>query len=120
VLQQGILWGSPAGLTLSSDDIHLFCASLDQPTSRLQHLAETLCGRADEGRAFYFEQDRKHFIIARGLLRTILASYVDIEPSRLQFCYGSYGKPVLAETFAKVKLRFNLSHSQGLPCMLLP
>jgi len=94
--------GSPAaGLTLSSDDIHLFCASLDQPTSRLQHLAETLS--ADEQmRAERFEQDRKHFIIARGLLRTILASYVDIEPSRLQFCYGSYGKPVLAETFAKV------------------
>jgi 4'-phosphopantetheinyl transferase len=116
VLQQGILWSSPpAGLALSSDDIHVFCASLDQPALRLQHLAQTLS--ADEhmrAERFYFEQDRKHFIIARGFLRTILASYVDIEPSRLQFCYGSYGKPVLAETFAKDKLRFNLSHSQGL------
>lgn len=116
VLQQSILWGSPpAGWALSSDDVHVFCACLDQPASRLQHLAQTLS--ADErlrAERFHFEQDRKHFIIGRGLLRTILGSYLDIEPSQLQFCYGSYGKPVLAETFGKGKLRFNLSHSQGL------
>ena len=62
---------------------------------------------------FYFERDRKRFIVGRGLLRTILGRYLDIKPSRLQFCYQSHGKPVLAE-FGAGKLHFNLSHSQGL------
>jgi len=114
VLQQG---GVPRFIiTLSSDDIHLFCASLDQPTSRLQHLAETLS--ADEQmRAESVFLSRIGSISSLLVdLRTILASYVDIEPSRLIVIHG---KPVLAETFAKGKLRFNLSHP-GLAQALLP
>ncbi len=110
------LWGPPpADLALSSDDIHVWRASLDQPASRFQRLAQTLSEdeRLRAGQ-FYFEQDRKRFIASRGLLKTILGCYLDIEPSRLQFCYGSRGKPALAETPVGGTLRFNLSHSQGL------
>jgi len=63
---------------------------------------------------FYFKRDRKHFIVGRGLLRTILGCYLGIAPNRLQFCYGPRGKPDLAETSGGSKLCFNLSHSQGL------
>jgi len=62
----------------------------------------------------YFEQDRVRFIISRGLLRTILGYYLATEPSDLQFCYGSHGKPFLAETFRGSRIQFNLSHAQGL------
>lgn len=105
----------PADLALSSNDVHVWRGSLDQPDLRLQQLAETLS--ADERKKaerFYFEQHRKRFIVGRGLLRTILGHYLSIEPGRLQFCYGSRGKPALAETFGGGTLCFNLSHSQGL------
>lgn len=105
----------PADLALSSNDVHVWRVYLDQPAQRLQQLAQTLS--ADEltkAERFYFERDRKHFIVGRGFLRSILGRYLDIEPGRLQFCYGSHGKPALAETPGRIILRFNLSHSQGL------
>lgn len=105
----------PADLALSNNDVHVWRVSLDQPASRLQQLAQTLS--ADErtrAERFYFEKDRNHFIVGRGLLRTILGRYLDIEPGRLQFCYGARGKPALAETPGGSMLNFNLSHSQGL------
>lgn len=104
----------PADLALSSNDVHVWRVSLDQPASRVQHLAQILS--ADErtrAERFYFEHDRKHFIVGRGLLRTLLGRYLGIEPGQLQFCYGSRGKPALAETFGGGTC-FNLSHSQGL------
>ena len=116
MLQQNVLWGPPpAELALPDNEVHVFCACLDQPASRLQELAQTL-SESERIRAerFHFEKDRKRFIIARGLLRTILGCYLDIEPSRVQFCYGSYGKPALAETSGPSALRFNLSHSHFL------
>lgn len=116
VLQQNVLWGPPpAELALPDDEVHVFCACLDQPASRLQDLAQTL-SESERIRAerFHFEKDRKRFIIGRGLLRTILGCYLDIEPSRVQFSYGSYGKPALAETSGPSALRFNLSHSHFL------
>jgi 4'-phosphopantetheinyl transferase len=105
----------PAELALLSNDVHVWCVSLDQPASSLQQLAQTLSeDERTRAERFYFEQDRKRFIVGRGLLRTLLGRYLDIEPDRLQFCYGSRGKPVLAETINGGTLCFNLSHSQGL------
>jgi 4'-phosphopantetheinyl transferase len=116
VFEQIILWGlPPAELVLSNDDVHVWCAVLDQPAGRVEQLAQTLSedekARSDR---FYFEQHRKRFIIARGLLRTILGRYLDIAPNLVNFYYGSQGKPALAEDLAVSKLQFNVSHSQDL------
>lgn len=104
----------PTDLTVSSNDVHVWRATLDLPASRVQHLAQIL---SDDERIraerFYFEQDRSRFIVGRGLLRTILSRYIGIAASQLQFCYGSHGKPDLTESSGNW-LRFNLSHSQGL------
>ncbi len=62
---------------------------------------------------FYFDKDREHFIVARGLLRTILGRYLDREPENLSFRYGPQGKPALAEISDGHAIRFNLSHSHG-------
>lgn len=110
-----LLWdsSSPADLALSGDDVHVWCASLDQPATRFRRLVQTLS--ADErarAERFHFEQDGRRFTVGRGLLRTILGSYLGVEPSQLQFCYGCRGKPALASGGGT--LRFNLSHSQDL------
>ncbi len=73
------LWrSSPAALVLGRDDVHVWRAMLNQPPSQTRHLHQNLA--ADEkARAarFYFEKDRKHFIIARGVLRAILGRYLN-------------------------------------------
>jgi 4'-phosphopantetheinyl transferase len=63
---------------------------------------------------FSFEKDRNRFVVARGLLRVLLAAYLRVEPQQLRFCYNAYGKPALDDALQECALQFNLSHSQGL------
>jgi 4'-phosphopantetheinyl transferase len=52
----------------------------------------------------------ERFRCGRGLLRWVLAGYLDRPPGQLAFRYLGQGKPALAEA----KLQFNLSHSGDL------
>lgn len=74
---------------------------------------ESLLDDDERNRAarFRFQEHRNRFIVARGALRTILGGYLQAEPAALQFSYGRYGKPALAEGFAANAVSFNLSHS---------
>jgi 4'-phosphopantetheinyl transferase len=109
-------WRSPPdSLTLGRDEVHLWRASMNCTAAQVEILKHTLS--AEELRRagrYRFKKDREHFIVARGLLRTILGRYLDEEPSQLRFCYGPHGKPALATVFGGDALRFNLSHSHGL------
>jgi 4'-phosphopantetheinyl transferase len=114
------LWNSPlADLAISSSEIHVWIASMNQPAACVRRLAQTLS--ADEqlrAKNFHFEQDQLNFIIGRGLLRMILGRYLGIEPSRLCFRYGSCGKPSLApkgfQNPSALVPRFSLAHSHDL------
>jgi len=102
-------------MELMADDIHVWSVSLDQLASRVQTLSQTLS--PDErmrAERFHFEEDRNHFIISRGILRTILGRYLSVEPDKLQFCYGKHGKPALADISGKGRICFNSSRSEGL------
>jgi len=111
------LWDpGPADVTLTADVVHVWCATLDQPATRLEQLWHTLTRderlRADR---FHFERDRRRFIAGRGLLRTILGRYLRCEPARIPLGYGPHGKPALSAMPAGgLTLQFNLSHSQNL------
>jgi len=105
----------PELLTLGSNEVHVWRARLDQAPSQVQSLQQTLA--ADErarAERFYFQRDREHFIVARGLLRVILGRCMGMEPDRLAFCYNSYGKPALGRDSGGDTLRFNVSHSHEL------
>jgi 4'-phosphopantetheinyl transferase len=105
----------PVNLALPSDEVHVWRASLDQPASRVQSLQHTLTtDELSQAGRFYFQKDRQHFIVARGLLRAILSRYLDVEPGQLRFCYSDYGKPSLAPPSGPKTLNFNLSHSDRL------
>jgi 4'-phosphopantetheinyl transferase len=110
------LWSSPpAGVVLSSEDVHVWSALLDQPMPLFRKLAETLS--VDEwmrGKRYYTERDRTRFVVRRGVLRMLLGRYLDVEPHQIQFRYGPYGKPVLAWPAISRHIHFNLSHSDGL------
>src|SRR5690348_8704005 len=102
----------PPRVALSKQRVHIWRVFLDLSEEWIQRLAGTLSpderARADK---FYFERDRRRFIVSRGFLRRILSSYLETGPGRLQFCYGKYGKPALAGQCGVHSLRFNLSHS---------
>ncbi|MEW6731152.1 MAG: 4'-phosphopantetheinyl transferase superfamily protein [Acidobacteriota bacterium] len=99
---------------LPDNRVHVWSVALDQPASYRMKLREILSAdeqsRADR---FYFERDRDHFIIGRGVLRTLLGYYLGIKPECLSFHYGPKGKPSLTQDYAN-GLKFNISHSHGM------
>lgn len=101
----------PLARELETDEIHIWWASLEQPVARFQGLLAM--DERTRAERFHFEEDRERFIVRRGVLRTILGYYLNVEPGRLQFCYGRNEKPALADTSGRGKVRFNLSHSAG-------
>lgn len=106
---------APKDLTLLQDDVHVWRIDLDRSETQLLALAATLSSdEVSRAEKFYKEQHRLRFIAGRGILRTILSRYLNVEPQELQFTYEPLGKPVLTNTLNGQKLWFNLSHSQGL------
>ncbi|MDB9324702.1 4'-phosphopantetheinyl transferase superfamily protein [Nodularia spumigena CS-586/05] len=105
----------PTNLTLLPNDVHIWRIHLDVPEAQQQNLLATLSGdELTRANRFHFQEHRQRFIAGRGILRSILGSYLGIEPQRVLFDYQERGKPVLADSLAKSGLWFNLSHSQGL------
>jgi len=97
---------------LNRDEVHVWLANLEIEAQQLGELERTLSGDeiARAGR-FYFERDRQKFIGRRGILRAILAFYLDTKPSSLRFLYNEFGKPRLEGSQEARSLSFNLSHS---------
>ena len=103
-----------ANLALSKDAVHVWRAALDVPETQIGVLRETL--DEDELRRaerFRFPEHRRHFIVARGILRRLLARYLNEPADRIGFEYNRYGKPFLKEQGSSL-IRFNLSHSGGM------
>lgn len=112
---KGVWEVPPSVLQLPSQEVHIWCASLEQSAFCLQQLAATLSPDEQERAArFHFEQHRRNFMISRGVLRAILGRYVEVAADRLQFSYGSWGKPALVEEINPGGVYFNLAHSQTL------
>jgi 4'-phosphopantetheinyl transferase len=99
-------------MLITPSQVHVWQASLDRPTQAVEQLAQLLAADEQQRAArFRFEKDRRKFTVARGLLRSILARYLDLPPDQIQFSYSQRGKPELAQGYANGKLEFNVSHS---------
>jgi len=110
------MWSpKPEKLSWANDEVHVWRADLQQPPE----LQETYLGLLDQderARAarFHFAQHRRRFVLSRGFLRVLLGRYLEIEPERVRFAYGPYGKPSLLDEHGASRLRFNASHSHEL------
>ena len=109
-------------LPLELDRVHIWQANISVDDSTLQKLQTTLSEdeqcRADR---FHFPADKNHYIAARGILRSILAKYLDTNPELIKFTYAPQGKPYIENNSRKNSakcenkcIQFNLSHSQNL------
>lgn len=94
-------------------EVHVWLAKLTRFPGDVQQLSALLSEvERERARCFSFERDRQRYIVARGLLRTLLGKYLGLEPGALQFVSGQYGKPQLAFPSENNPLRFNLSYSR--------
>ncbi len=68
---------------------------------------------------FYFEHDRRRYLVTRAMVRLLLSRYAPVAPERWAFSKNAYGRPAIAEHItadepAARDLRFNISHTRGL------
>jgi len=94
--------------------VDLWSVTLAEEQSLIDELAAILS--SDErlrASRFHFERDRRRFTWARGVLRCLLAQYLDADPAMVSFTYGTHGKPALTGVHGRT-LSFNVSHSHEL------
>ena len=100
---------------LAPDQIHVWRVPLNQDSTRIPELKETLSlderARAER---FRFDKDRNQFIESRATLRLLLSQYLNVSPNGLTFSQAAHGKPALANGQSQSGLRFNLSRRDGL------
>ncbi len=83
---------------------------VDVWTVSLEILRPSILSPDEQARAarFIFDRDREKWARARTILRTILATYVQVGPAELVFTYGEHGKPALRDFPG---IGFNISHA---------
>jgi 4'-phosphopantetheinyl transferase len=97
---------------LIASEIHVWYCSMELPVSRFwKMLSLDERTRAEQ---YHFQDDKDRFIIRRGILRTLLGRYLNVEPGQLQFCYGKNGKPGITDPSGRTEVHFNLSQSEEL------
>lgn len=63
---------------------------------------------------YRFPESRRHYLVTRVLVRTVLSRYHSWPPAAWQFRDNRFGKPELDPPPGCPGLRFNLSHTDGL------
>jgi len=102
-------------LALPEDEVQLWRVDLEAIRSEESRWQKILSpDEAKRASRFHFSADRQRFVAARALLRIILASYLNLDPSDLRFSYSKKEKPSLAPNHAASGITFNLSHSGGI------
>src|SRR5215475_2370395 len=105
-------------IPLTPAEIHLWLTFYDEITERRLHSAyRELLNPAEKGREprFYFERDRRRYLIRRALVRTVLSRYVSIHPKEWVFSTNAYGRPDIVNAQARdACLSFNISHTHSL------
>jgi 4'-phosphopantetheinyl transferase len=106
-------WRPPPTVpVLDPDEVHVWRVDVGSAYARRDVLWSFLAGDERQKAAeFFFDGDRERFVVARGVLRTLLGCYLRRHPGSLSFGYNPYGKPHLAGDF---EIRFSSSHSHSL------
>jgi 4'-phosphopantetheinyl transferase len=103
------------GLALPAGEIQLWSVRLDPAPEQVERLGRPLAeDEWERARRFRFEVHRRRYVVGRGVLRLLLAAYLDLPPAEVRFVYGPRGKPFLDPAQAAGGLSFNLSNSDEL------
>ena len=98
-------------LELMTEEVQVWVASLDVSDDRYDALARLLPAEEKERAVALTPVAARRFVVARGILRSLLAGFTGTPAEKLQFAYGNSGKPVLV---GRDGIQFNISHSTDL------
>lgn len=97
---------------LLPSQVHIWRASFSALTPRLGDLQDLLVPEERDRAAQYTPAcERLRFVIGRGVLRSILGIYLELDPRCIPICYTVHGKPVVDSSCIHADIQFNLSHS---------
>jgi 4'-phosphopantetheinyl transferase len=95
--------------TPSGEEIQLIFSTLSASWDAEKYFHELLSpDEQKRATSFKYAKHRTAFIAARGLLRVVLGSYMNVAPAAIDFRYGPSGKPELK---GSSQVHFNVSHS---------
>ena len=100
-----------ASLELMTEEVQVWVASLDVSDERYGVLARALPAEEKERATTLTPVAARRFVVARGILRTLLAGFTGKSAEKIRFRYGSSGKPSLQDHDS---IHFNISHSADL------
>jgi 4'-phosphopantetheinyl transferase len=94
---------------LQKNELHVWSVSLE-PGEEFIEKCKSVLSEGEKSRIdwFSFLQVQNNYIISQGVLRLILAGYLNIEPSQVQLSKHAKGKPFVLND---ASLFFNLSNS---------
>jgi 4'-phosphopantetheinyl transferase len=104
-------WTPPTeSAILKTNEVHVWKASLDIAESRLAALRDVLSPEErSRSHTYRSQDDRRRFVVARALLKTILGRYLRANLNELCFAISETGKPEL-HPYLQAGIRFSLSH----------
>jgi len=91
--------------------VQVWVASLDVTDQRYDALARLLPSEEKKRAESLTPIAARRFVVARGILRTLLAGFTGASAEKLRFNYGISGKPSLV---GRDDIHFNISHSAEL------
>jgi len=99
-------------------EVHVWYVMTDRLTDeRLLSTYDGLMDPAERERnsRFVFASGRHEHLVTRALIRTTLSRYhPTVDPRAWQFTTNAFGRPELAGPLCEPRLRFNLSHTDGM------
>ena len=105
-------------VALSENEIHLWLCDYDAARDEGLHTAYRALLTDQEKREesrFYFEKERRRYLLTRALVRTVLARYEPVAPKDWVFAANAYGRPEIVNTgLGGARLSFNISHTHSL------
>ena len=94
---------------LLKNELHIWTVSLEPGEEFIEKCKSALSeGERNRIDWFSFPQVQNNYVISQGVLRSILAGYLNIEPSQIQLSKHAKGKPFVTND---TSLFFNLSNS---------
>jgi len=106
-------WNGIPDLSLLST--HLWKIAIHDFRDQIHRLSPLLSEEESIRTSKYHQQkDKERFVIGKGVLRQILARYLECNPSDIEFHKGINNKPCL---HSSLRVHFNVSYSHG--CILI-
>src|ERR1700757_898456 len=110
------------GSTLAPREVHIWKLKPEPRSDLVQYSGLMSPEERERAARFRFPHLAHNFTVDHGRMRLILGAYAGLAPEEIAYALNEYGKPELANPEAarpEGRLRFNLSHTEGLTLLAL-